>query len=69
MTNPFGNYPSKNIEKREIEANRTPRGLTKEILAWVGDDKERAQRALDQEKADEKPRVTVIKALEAILND
>lgn len=69
MTNPFGNYPSKNIEKRAAEANKTPRGTTKEILGWVGEDLERAQRALDQENAEEKPRKTVVKALEDLLND
>lgn len=67
--NPFGNYPSKNIAKREAEANKTPQGTTKEILEWVGNDLERAQRALDQENADEKPRKTVVKALEDLLND
>jgi hypothetical protein len=38
------------------EQSEVPDGTTAEILQWVGDDKERAQQALDKENADESPR-------------
>lgn len=66
---PHGNYPSKNVKVREEKEKETPTGTPKEILAWVGDDTERAQRALDQEKASAKPRKTLVEPLEKLLND
>ena len=44
-----------------------PVGTTKELLAWVGADKDRAQKVLDLEKADAKPRAGLVKALNEIL--
>lgn len=64
---PHGNYPSKNVEKRKVEENQTPTGTTKEILEWVGDDPERAQRALDAELASDKPRKTLVEPLEELI--
>lgn len=38
-------------------------GAASEVLAWVGDDSERAVEALTAEQAREKPRSTLVKAL------
>lgn len=64
-----GNFPSKQIELRIIEENKTPTGTSKELLAWVGTDPERAQRVLDQENATDKPRKTLVEPLEKLLNE
>lgn len=45
-----------------------PEGSIKVILAWVGDDKAKAQRALDAENAAEDPRTTLVKNLTEILD-
>lgn len=37
-----------------------------EILAWVGDDPERAAEALEAEQAKDKPRSTLVKSLEKL---
>lgn len=39
----------------------------KDILAEVGDDKDKAQAALDAENASEKPRTSLVAKLEAVL--
>lgn len=39
------------------------------ILAWVGEDSERAAEALAAEQAKEKPRPTLVKALEQLLDE
>jgi len=39
-------------------------GSVKDILAWAGEDPERAREALDAEQAQEKPRSTLVKQLE-----
>lgn len=66
---PHGNYPSKNVEVRKEKENATPTGTSKELVDWVGDDPERAQRILDQENASDKPRKTVVEAMEKLLDD
>lgn len=38
----------------------------KEVLAWVGDDPERAAEALDAEQAKDSPRSTLVKQLEKL---
>jgi hypothetical protein len=63
-----GSYPSKHAGKKEEEENATPSGTIPEIKKWVGDDTERAQRALDAENANEKPRATLVEYLEGKLN-
>jgi len=40
-----------------------PTGTAAEVVAWVGNDRDRAQRALAAEKAAEKPRTTLIDQL------
>lgn len=44
-----------------------PEGTTKEVLAWVGDDKDRAQAALAAEKASDEPRKGLTRELEELL--
>jgi hypothetical protein len=66
--------PAEAVSQAELEPNagaeeNVPEGTTAEILAWVGDDKDRAQRALDTENADEKPRKGLTGDLEALLEE
>jgi hypothetical protein len=44
-----------------------PEGSIKTVLAWVGDDKAKAEAALDAEKSGQK-RTTLVKELEDILS-
>lgn len=67
---PFRRSPDlKNAAPKEPEPEPVPTGTSKEVLAWVGDDKERAQRALDAEKSNTKPRVTLVNELTEIIED
>jgi hypothetical protein len=49
------------------ESNEVPTGTTVEILNWVGDDRDRARRALDAENENKAPRKTLVPQLEALL--
>lgn len=49
--------------------NLVPVGTVGELLKWVGDDKDRAQRVLDQENGEEKPRKSLTSQLEEIIDD
>lgn len=51
------------------EADRVPGGTTEEIRAWVGDDRERAARALAVERAGAKPRTTLVDHLAKLAED
>lgn len=44
-----------------------PDGTIKEILAWVGDDTERAEAAADAENAAENPRPTLLDKLKKVV--
>lgn len=44
-----------------------PSGTVPEILTWVGEDAERAERALSKEKADNKPRKGLVSQLEEVI--
>jgi hypothetical protein len=46
-----------------------PDGTSAEVKAWVGDDKERAQAALDKEQANERPRSGLSEDLQKILDE
>ena len=50
-------------------SNEPPDGTSAEVLEWVGDDKKRAQAALDKEQANEKPRVGLTSDLQDILDE
>jgi hypothetical protein len=66
---PYGGYSAKKKDDTPQEdPNAVPSGTISEIKDWVGDDKDRAQKALDAEKANEKPRKTLVEDLEDILN-
>jgi hypothetical protein len=41
-------------------------GTAADVLAWVGDDQERADEALEAEQAKDKPRSTLVKQLEKL---
>jgi hypothetical protein len=41
-------------------------GTAADVLAWVGDNPERAKQALDAEQAKDKPRSTLVKQLEKL---
>lgn len=45
-----------------------PDGTVPEIMTWVGEDSERAQKALDKEQEDEKPRKGLVAQLEGLTN-
>jgi hypothetical protein len=45
------------------DGSEVPAGGAKEILGWVGDDPDRARRALDAEQARDKPRSTLVSTL------
>jgi len=51
------------------ESNEVPVGTSAEIQDWVGDDKERAQRALDKENENANPRKGLVKHLESMLDE
>lgn len=51
------------------DGDEVPAGPTDLVLDWVGEDKARAQRALDVEKASASPRKGVTVALEKLLAD
>lgn len=52
-----------------VDPEVVPTGSIAVVLAWVGEDRERAVRALDAEHATEKPRVTLVAALEALATE
>jgi hypothetical protein len=54
-------------DDKDDDAEPVPDGTTAEILRWVGDDPERAQRALDKEQADDRPRTGLTGELNKIL--
>ena len=45
-----------------------PSGTVPEILSWIGEDPVRAQKALDQETANAKPRRGLVKAITEIID-
>lgn len=53
----------------EETSNEVPVGTSAEIQDWVGDDKDRAQRALDAENQNTEPRKGLSKYLESVLAD
>lgn len=52
----------------EENVDGVPEGNISEINDWVGEDKDRAQLALDAENAQETPRKTLVKHLEEVIN-
>lgn len=56
-------------EPEDSGSEEVPTGTINEVKAWVGDDKERAQAALDAENAKETPRSTLVDWLEGVLEE
>lgn len=58
------------VEKEDapvvVEEELVPEGTVKEILAWVGDNKDRAILALEAENAKESPRKGLVSSLEEL---
>lgn len=59
--------PSSDEEEDDDDSEPVPDGTTAEILQWAGDDQDKAQRALDKEQADQKPRPGLTRGLKKIL--
>lgn len=55
-----------NTEPDEAPTDFDPDGTAADILAWVGEDPDRAAEALEAEQAKGKPRSTLVKALEKL---
>lgn len=53
-------------DRKAYEAEPVPEGTTTEIMAWVGDDRDRAVRALAAENANDRPRKTLVSQLESM---
>lgn len=51
-------------EPEPDDPNAVPEGTVKEIIAWVGDDTDRAARALETERASNEPRKGLMRQLE-----
>ena len=52
-----------------VDPDAVPDGTVAAVLGWVGDDRERAARALEAENATDKPRTTLVGALEALATE
>jgi len=48
------------------DPDAVPDGTAADVLAWVGDDHDKAAKALEAEQAREKPRSTLVAALEKL---
>lgn len=59
--------PTSKPVPQEIDENAVPAGTVPEVLTWVGEDKDRAQQALEVENADEKPRKGLVKSLRELI--
>jgi NACalpha-BTF3-like transcription factor len=51
------------------DPDEVPAGSVAVVLAWVGEDREKAMRALEAENAADKPRTTLVTALEALATE
>ena len=51
----------------EDDADSVPDGTAEEVLAWVGDDSDRARAALAAEDKRDKPRATLVAKLEKVV--
>ncbi len=53
----------------QVDPEAVPEGTVATVLGWVGDDRERAVRALEVENAADRPRSTLVGALEALATE
>lgn len=62
------NYIATSTDSSESDSQSdVPEGSIKEVTAWVGDDKDRAQAALDEENKKDNPRKSLVEKLEDII--
>lgn len=57
----------KGADGAETPAIEVPAGTTKEVLAWVGDDQDKARAALAAEQASDEPRTGLSRKLEELV--
>lgn len=50
-----------------VDSDEVPAGSIATVVGWVGEDRDRAERALSAEQSAEKPRVTLVAALTTLL--
>lgn len=55
-----------NWEPEEGRTSEVPEGTIDEVMAWVGDSPDRAQRAVEAEETSGKPRTKLLKALAGV---
>jgi hypothetical protein len=60
--------PEQPVEADQTDELTVPEGSIKNVLAWVGDDRTKAQAALDAENAASEPRTTLVTKLEDIIS-
>lgn len=51
----------------DVAGNTVPEGTIKEIVTWVGEDKDRAKAATDAEQKADEPRKTLLNKLKEVL--
>lgn len=52
----------------QADPTKVPTGTAPEIISWVGEDAEKAQRALDLELEDDKPRKGLLTSLQGVID-
>lgn len=57
------------VAEPETDLTDVPAGTVDEVIAWIGDDPERAQAALDAEDQRDKPRTTLTDHARSVLNN
>lgn len=66
---PSGTDDTRPDAKGLSRASTVPDGTVADVLEWVGQDRERAERALAVEEAQDSPRTTLTEPLERLLTD
>lgn len=61
--------PKAEVYKEPDPETTVPDGTTKEVLAWVGNDADKAKLALDKEESHDEPRKGLVKELNSIIDD
>lgn len=67
LVNADGSRPDESAPEPAAVGDEVPTGSVATVLTWVGEDKDRARRALEVERAAEKPRVSLTGALTALI--
>lgn len=65
-----GESPRRTVSETDgTVGNSTPEGTIREVMGWVGNDKDRAQTALDDENSKESPRKSLVEKLEEVIGE